>query len=191
MKEVSLILTFILLCAFCKAQDTIGLSFDPVKKDFKDNTKSIDFRSGVSYRILISGLNTAVIDYKITSKSYTMTSSIPEILKPVFPGISEEFAFDFLKPEQGKRDIQTVASYAKKILGQSKTRYSQLCQLKEISDALYKSTKIQINRGQAGVELKNAEDIFRVKSPDALRRQVLLNSKYIMATQEILKKIME
>jgi len=188
MKKLLLILTFIAYYAFCYSQELIELKFDPVKKEFDKKTESVKVKSGVSYKVKITGLNTSVFDYGIKIKSYTLTSPVPDILKPFLPDISKILRLDSTKFSMLGEVVETAFGLnLNRLYAESKVKYDKLCQLKIVSDSLYEHTKSKININEAYAALNDIKKIFEANSLNEIKRQVILFSKYIILAQEIYK----
>ena len=185
MKKLTLILTFVAFYSLCYSQEIIELNFNIDKKQFNEKTESIEFHAGETYKIKINGINTSIIGYKIRSKAYTLTSAIPEIIKPVFPGMTEVPVIE-TSDQKHKAD-----SFRNDLCSKSEEKYKKLCLLKEESDLLYKYTKTEVDTKKADSIRIKILDVFDTKSIDDLKWIVNIDSKYIIVAQEICKKSME
>ena len=187
MKKLTLLLISVVFSSFCYTQEIIELNFNSNNKSFKEKTESIKFKSGKTYKVRINGLNTSYIGNKIESKSYILTSTIPDIIKPIYPGITDASAIRKFNLDQESPDLKGQLN---EVYLESIQRYNKLRQLKDYSDSLYNCTKIAVDTVKADLVLKEVQRIFDVKSLIDLKQQVNLALKYIFVANELFKKKM-
>lgn len=178
---------------YCYSQDTIDLRYDSKKKHFIENTESIKFKYGKTYQLRILNVNTSFIDSKIESKSYILSSSTPEILKPILPGISDEAS---VLEGFTKEDSLNLKGQLNEVYLETVRKYNNLKELKSNSDALYKWNLLKIESKKAdSIKADSIKKIvlaiFAVDSLSDLKRKVNLSVKYVEIANELFKSKME
>ncbi|MCJ7446536.1 MAG: hypothetical protein MUO72_02470 [Bacteroidales bacterium] len=181
MKKLLMSIIIIANVHFCFSQEIIDLHYDSKKKEFKEKTESIKFKSGETYQVKIHNVNTSYISWKLESKSYILSSSTPDIIKPIFLGITDEALISkySLKKESL---VQLNKVYLRTI-----DYYNNLQALKSNSDSLYKWNLKKIDTGKADSIRNIVFGIYKVDSLLKLKRNVNLAIKYIEVANELFK----
>jgi hypothetical protein len=190
MKRAILILLVSGAAILCYSQEEIELKFNLEKKYFETKTEKECFKAGKNYTVTIRGINSAVIGYRIKSKSFALSSPIPEVLKPVFPSLTEEVVIGFTGAQKNTMGIKENIRRNSSLYIEAKKQYEKLQSLKSMSDSLYDYTKTKANPSKACNVMHKLENMYNVKTVDELRNKVILSSKYIIAVHEIYKKSM-
>ncbi|WP_281541348.1 hypothetical protein [Maribacter aestuarii] len=175
----------------------IELVYDKDKKQLKLNKenddneepkfqRSLELKKGKIYQVFIKGLNTAVINSKIEFKPFVFSSKTPEIIKPIFIGITEsgELESKSSTMDEGKDsdpDYNTI-KYLKAIYKGALDNYTSLVFLKKKSDSLYNETIYSSENGIAKNMYKNVLEKFGVLKEadgDSLNYKLIKENDYL------------
>ena len=158
-------------------KDKKTLKLNKEKKDTKKLKfqRSLELKKGKTYQVYIKGLNTAVIDSKIEFKPFVFSSETPEIIKPLFIGITESSELEdksstMDEGKAGDPDYNTI-KYLKAIYNEALGNYKSLVFLKKKSDSLYNATIYSPENGIAKNMYKNVLEeigILDVNNNDCL-----------------------
>jgi len=189
MKKIIIILVLVALGLFCQSQETINLNFDSRNKNIIENTHKKQIKAGENYNIIIHGINTAVINSKVETNAYILSSSVPEIIKPIFSGIPDESNLnkDFETSFRAYPDSGLYFLYLKTMY-----HYGKLQVLKNTSDELYKKTKNKPDTNFAKIKMNKVKSEFNVQTVDeALKQHINSSIHFINASNELYKKKLE
>jgi len=189
-------------------QDKKNITFDLKNKKLKIDDNNI--RSGKSYMLEFNNINTSFMQIKIEGKSYSLISNIPDVLKPIFPGISnisdllknktlQEMKIDSanirnsydaiylnVKIEEEKlntlkNEFSSLYNYASKTENYNKTD-SIITKAINSLDTIFKVFKIKNN--------SIIQDDIKKKFPD-LKNEISKSINYIIASSEFFKNRIE
>lgn len=140
MKKFSLIALLFLAAridGFSQTKIELVANVDTVQKSITVEKKiKQTLKKGDNYILSVSSLNNAIYNLKVTAKSFEIASSIPEVLKPVLPGITTSISGGMMAvPDSGDLNID----YLRERVNSSRSRLENL---KSIADKLYKLTQI-------------------------------------------------
>lgn len=179
---------------FCFSQEIIDLNFDLKKKELSPKSKKIKFKSGKTYQVKIHNVNTSYMGSKLETESYILYSSTPDILTPIFLGITGNSQFynnskkqaDNLNPKILVDSCMTL----NKIYKRAMENYNNLRALKRNSDSLYSWSQDKTTKIQADSIKSIVFKIFGDDSIDSfldLKRKVNLSINYIVVSNELFK----
>lgn len=128
----------------------IGEKENSNEKTKQDNTsdfklqRNLELGKNKTYEVIIKGINTAAITSKIDIRPFVLSSKTPEIIKPIFSGITESGEVENLLETLDEIDTTNINYHLiqnlKVIYKESLDNYTSLMFLKEESDELYKKT---------------------------------------------------
>ncbi len=175
-------------------------SFDVQKcKDDGSNCKEFngDIDIGETYKITISGINTAVTKTALEIKPFDLESSIPTIIQPIFPGItnSGEISFSDAAAATGPAggpfsDLDNLADNALLI-------YKELLDVKKIADTLYTSTIYTTNNPLAMIYFNLLCNDFSATTGsnkdkiEKINQKIVTGQIYINSVKDIFTKRFE
>ncbi|WP_158861009.1 hypothetical protein [Lunatibacter salilacus] len=131
------------------------------KTDIKEKSILLDkkvkttLKEGENYKVKISGLNSAVTSMKVVAKAFDISSTAPEILKTVLPGISTSLTGGPLGLLENLDDsLEELRDNINKGL-------ERLNELKETSDELYNTTIFKTDTAKARIALNKIIDLYK------------------------------
>ena len=165
------------------------------KTNIKDKSILLDkkvktpLKDGENYKIKIIGLNSAVISLKIAAKSYEISSTAPELLKTVLPGITTSLTGGPLGLTEENQTLEDLRDNVNKSL-------NRLNKLKETSDELYKATIFIPCTEKAKVVLNEMITLYKKTYLEAndenieafVKQDIIYASTVKAITDEFLKK---
>jgi len=152
-KVFSFLLIGITLFSYGQNDSTLTLVFDKKKKTIKAQKRTLE--QGKLYTLRVDGVNTSYMKLNISSLEKELVTPIPEILKPILPGITASKTFnqsvDSITLVEGLRNNEYVKLYAnvrgnllflENLKKYSTNIYKSLVEEK-IADSLIQKTSLQ------------------------------------------------
>ncbi|MBC3758848.1 hypothetical protein H7U19_10565 [Hyunsoonleella sp. SJ7] len=196
-----IILVLFILSSMCSlSQEELKFTYDSITK--KLETPKIELKHNSEYKVLISGLNSAIYKSDIKIKSFIINSKTPETVKIIFPGISEnsdvigfsQLQFDeslFVGLDSLKlAELELIYNKLNRLFSEAERKFIALNNIKIQSDKLYKATLNQSNSEASIDALDDVKSQFGIPSTDPttnLKSEILLYKSYIGKTEEIFK----
>lgn len=187
----------------------IELIYDKDKKQLRLNKekevakkvklqRNIELKKDKTYQVIIKGINTATIDSKIDFKPFVLSSKTPEIIKPIFSGITESSEIQNLietldQVEKDNPDYDII-EYLKKIYKESLEKYESLIFLKNKSDILYKKSIYVTQNDDAKTKYKEILDEFASNGNEKLEplnNKISQYQKYISSSKLLFYSYLE
>ncbi len=175
----SVVLGIVLLFPFAlRAQKEIQVFYD-------NNNHTIELipgikiiQAGESYRLKILHINPVYIQDDTRIRSFRYLSPIPEILKPILPGITGSDVFDHFEIEtSGQREFFL----------KSLRFFNELEKIRGVSDDLYARTRLEPNRSMATAKLEQIYSIFDTTALADIVSQINYYQDYILAAESVYK----
>lgn len=173
----SVVLGIVLLLPFClRAQKEIQVLYDDSNQSIELVPDNNIIQAGESYRLKILHINPVYIRHDIRIRSFRYISPIPQILKPILPGIPGSDVFDHFKIESsGQREFFL----------KSLRFYNELEKIRGISDDLYARTRLEPNSALASAKMEELHFIFNTNVLADIVSQINYYQDYILAAESV------
>lgn len=152
----SLLLSLLCTCAI-HSQQRIVLAYGPETGTITFPEESPKVRVPMEYDLVLTGINSAHIGVTSKLQSREFVSDIPELLGPLFPGISDNSIFGTFETEPGgqrRSFLHAIRSFEK------------LERLRELGDALYRETRFAPDTARARVRYEQLLEELQTGSLD-------------------------
>jgi len=208
MNKAIFLIIFLVLPYFLHSQ-TICIDYKNEDKSFeveicKDNgSNCTDFKGdieiGKTYNVILSGINTAVINTVLEFKPFDLESTTPEIIQPIFPGItsSSQLNFSGISATTGPSIIGNPFSDLEDLSDNALEFYNKLLKLKKKSNTLYESTIFTTNNDQALSDFKVISNDFsdntgtNEEKISKINQTIARYKNYINSVKDIFTKRLE
>ena len=177
-----------LLTPYFVASQTIKIEYNSAEKNFKileckdegSECKEFngDIKIGESYKVILSGINTAVTKTVLKIKPFDLESATPAIIQPIFSGITSSGQINLGDGVAKSKDDPFLDIY--NLSNDALAHYNELLKVKKKSNDLYKITKFSTNNTQAIVEFEALCTAFYVTSGTNKEKIVELNQKIVL-----------
>nr|MBC7614366.1 hypothetical protein [Pseudopedobacter sp.] len=153
---------------FVLAQEKIELTWDKGVINFANN---VAIKDGKSYVVKLSGINSAHHKLILEAKSFELYTPLPEVLKPIMPGITGSVSFDKINEEIA--NLNTLKNKADMLHKVSKNNPSpELAD--DILEALYTIFSIG-NKSQELLIKKVRDDVSMVATSYDMIKGIISN----------------
>lgn len=177
-KKHILLIAILLFPFWMRAQEEIQVVYDEDQRTVVLIPDSRVIRAGQTYRLKIFHINPAYIKRHTHVRSFRYISPIPEILRPIMPGIPGSDVFDHF-------DIQT--SGHREFFLKSLQFFNELEKLRSVSDDLYARTRLEPNSSLANTKLVQIHSIFDTAVLPDIVSQINYYQDYILAAESVYK----
>ncbi|WP_421943349.1 hypothetical protein [Pedobacter sp.] len=172
MKRIFIAFTAIMVSCSLMAQDTLKAVYKNGSIEF--SPKKLSLVKGKTYLVELKDINSAHHVFKLETKFFEISTALPEVLKPIAPGISSSVSFNALDP---------------KLINDLNTRMLRLYKIKELSDELHKKSIDSPNVVLAKKIYAAAVAEYQAPNDEALREAVGGDVAVLNATAEALKSL--
>ena len=181
------VLFFVLFCCSFlvlsqEDKPVIILNYENGKIRFEN--EGLDLRKNSSYFVELRGINSAHHIFKVEAKSFEVYSSLPEVLKPIFPGVKESSVGPIAGYVQGDKGIQwnEFSDDLEQIM-------VKLESIKRNADVLYKASKFEPRKEEAKAVLDDLHKLYKTKSNEDLSKVVKAEILKVRASAEVIKDL--